>query len=101
MSEQTSYIASLCNKLSQQGKQPSVALIRKLANRPLPLPLVVSVLQKWKVDPEQLPKLSETQEANQPVDRTDHQRILDLETRVSQLESQLTSLLGQIQEEPK
>lgn len=93
MSDQTSYIASLCSKLRQQGKQPSVALIRKMANRPLPLPMVISVLQKWKDDPSQLPILAEEDEATTPMELTSDQRIFALETRVKELESVLSKVV--------
>lgn len=97
MSDQISYIASLCKALAEQGQQPSVALIKKKANQPLRLPLIISVLKKWKEDPDQLSIKANDHESAPPTQLSDHQRILALENRVLQLETALELLSKKLQ----
>ena len=92
MSKNLSYIVALCEKLIAQKKQPSVALIKKLSNRPLPLPEVISVLRRWKEDPEKLPIPTDEDMSEPETASTPTQKITELEQRVIHLEQQLTEL---------
>ncbi|WP_088332208.1 hypothetical protein [Lacimicrobium sp. SS2-24] len=86
------YILSLCQSLAESGKTPSVALIKSHARQPLPLPDILSVLQKWKKNPKvRLP------EEEQPVAKppSHEQRITSLEARIEKLETLLSQLLEQ------
>lgn len=90
MSSHSHYIASLCRQLAKQGKPISVAMIRSQANRTLPIPEVISVLKKWKQDPDIFSKDDESlTEQSKP-------QHFSLEQRVEKLESQVALLLEQI-----
>lgn len=91
MSNQFQYIASLCEKIKASGKLPSVALVKKASNRPLPLKDIIEVLKRWQSDPEQFSKapLSEPI-ADKPDDLLSH--IKNLEQRIVALENQVQSL---------
>lgn len=92
MSKNLTYIVALCEKLQSQQKQPSVALIKKISNRPLPLPEVISVLKRWKEAPEQLPIPTED-DINEPTAvSTTEQKVAELTKRVADLEQQLREL---------
>lgn len=66
-------IIVLANQIANDGKKPTVALIKaKLAN-PTPLPQIISVLKSWNHDPdnsvlteqELLPKVNNSSESSQ------------------------------------
>lgn len=92
MSDNRNYIVSLCEQLQSNQQQPTVALIRKTANHPLPLPEVISVLRRWKTDPNQFPAQPKQQEETAAKVKTAEQRLLDLEAQVASLEAQVTHL---------
>ncbi|MFA3790764.1 hypothetical protein AB6T38_06580 [Aliiglaciecola sp. SL4] len=91
MSNQHQYIASLCKNLKSKGKAPSVALIKKASNRPLPLREVIDVLRRWQDEPEQFADLIEDDVPMQkPTDLAQH--VNQLEKRIALLEQQVLSL---------
>ncbi|MGJ8692205.1 MAG: hypothetical protein ACSHW0_06955 [Thalassotalea sp.] len=46
-----SQIHRIANKLANQGKKPTVALIKNNLTSPLPLPKIISALKSWSYDP--------------------------------------------------
>lgn len=44
-------ISIIANKLANQGKSPSVALIKARLSQPVPLPKIIEVLKNWQHDP--------------------------------------------------
>ncbi len=44
-------IIIIANKLANQGKKPTVALIKTQLSQPTPLPQIISVLKTWQHDP--------------------------------------------------
>ena len=44
-------ILAIANQLANQGKKPSVALIKAKVSQPVPLPQIISVLRVWQHDP--------------------------------------------------
>ncbi|WJG10420.1 hypothetical protein [Aliiglaciecola sp. LCG003] len=97
MSQNLSYIVNLCRKIQSNGQKPSVALIKKSANRPLPLPEIIGVLRRWNDAPQQF--------ADIKLDEVEHEapsvppdiQLTALSQRVDQLEKQLENLLQQVQ----
>lgn len=80
--------------MSEQGKTPSVALIRSMAHQPLSIPEVVKGIQRWKANPDVRPKISDTKKQQ----TTEIPK--SLEQRVSELEAQvktLTETIAQLQ----
>jgi len=45
-------ISIIANLLANQGKKPSVALIKAKLTQPVPLPLIISTLKGWQHEPE-------------------------------------------------
>lgn len=91
-------IVSLCQSLTKSGVTPTVALIKKHANTPLPLPEIISVLRNWKLDPNQYPNTdAELTNAVEPDLKTPEKIIRTLETRVDKLEQQMATLLKSLE----
>ncbi len=87
-------IVSLCDSIAKSGATPTVALIKKHAIMPLPLPEIISVLKNWKEDPNQflnLQEMNDQLDSSQP--KSADEKIAGLEERVSNLEKQVASLL--------
>jgi DNA-binding transcriptional MerR regulator len=84
------YIIQLCHEINQQGKTPSVALIRNKASQTLSIPEVIKALQSWKANPRQsTPQLTKAPDRSNVLD-------LSLEERISQLEEQLAKVTEQL-----
>jgi hypothetical protein len=84
------YIINLCFDISEQGKTPSVALIRNLSKHPLSIPEVIKGLQNWKSSPSTRPKtpikqMGSSSSTNQ-----------SLQQRVTQLEEQVASIMQEL-----
>jgi hypothetical protein len=47
----TDEIIIIANQLANQGKKPSVALVKTRLRKPAPLPTIISILRNWKHDP--------------------------------------------------
>ena len=88
------YIVNLCFDISEQGKTPSVALIRSLAQRPLAIPEVIKGLQSWKSNPNLRPKTHHNQI------NTGSTTNQSLQQRVAQLEAQVNTIMQQLAKIP-
>ena len=84
------YIVNLCFDISEQGKTPSVALIRSVAQHPLAIPEVIKGLQGWKSNPGLRPKTH-----NKPI-KTGSTTTPSLQERVDQLETQVATIMQQL-----
>ncbi|WP_068378216.1 hypothetical protein [Paraglaciecola hydrolytica] len=85
------YLITLCQRLHQMGKKPSVALIRQYADRSLAIPEIVKALQSWKVSPA-LSIEEEQTTAPSTTESSLEARVSTLETLVAQLSAQLEAL---------
>lgn len=103
MSHQRQIIA-ICQQLQQQGKTPSLALIRAKSSVTLPIPEVLAVLARFKADPNNIDKF------NTPNDATTEQiqspdalqsRVDMLEAQVKQLQQRLTFLEKQADQQKR
>jgi hypothetical protein len=81
------YIINLCFDISEQGKTPSLALIRNLAQHPLAIPEVIKGLQHWKSNPSSRPKIHNKQMS------TGSATNQSLQQRVTQLEDQVAAIM--------
>mgnify|MGYP000356742781 CR=1 FL=1 len=45
-------ISIIANKLANDGKKPTVALIKNKLSTPTPLPTIINALKNWQHDPE-------------------------------------------------
>ena len=84
------YIIKLCFEISEQGKKPSIALIRSMAQQHLTIPEVVKGLQNWKSNPSVRPKVQNKQ-ISTGVTSED-----SLQLRVTQLEAQVATIMQQL-----
>lgn len=84
MSSNHNYIITLCHKIAESGKTPSLALVRNRSDRPLAIPEVINALKSWKGNPEQQVDI---QLSAAPATAS-----LSLEDRVEQLEKQVRLL---------
>jgi hypothetical protein len=81
------YIINLCFDISEQGKTPSIALIRNVAQHPLSIPEVIKGLQNWKSNPGTRPKAHKKQMSSNSVTNQ------SLQLRVTQLEEQVAIMM--------
>jgi hypothetical protein len=87
------YIINLCFDLSEQGKTPSVALIRKISQHPLAIPEVIKGLQNWKSSPIARPKAHKQQmRTDSTTNQSLHQRVTQLENQVAEIMQQLAKI---------
>ncbi|WP_339722937.1 hypothetical protein [uncultured Paraglaciecola sp.] len=87
------YIIHLCFDISEQGKTPSVALIRNLSQRTLAIPEVIKGLQNWKSSSGGRPPLTNPQlNTRSTTEQTLQQRVSKLEAQVATLMQQLANL---------
>ncbi len=63
-------ITILANQLANEGKKPSVALIKARLKSPVPLPQIISSLKFWEHDPEHV-VLIERQETTHETNKVD------------------------------
>lgn len=45
-------ISIIANKIANQGKKPTVAIIKNKLSSPTPLPTIINALKNWQHDPE-------------------------------------------------
>lgn len=87
------YIINLCFDLSEQGKTPSVALIRSMAQRPLAIPEVIKGLQNWRSSSNERPKILNKQIiASSQTKQSLQQRVTQLEAQVVIIMQELTKI---------
>jgi hypothetical protein len=87
------YIINLCFDISEQGKTPSVALIRNMAHHPLAIPEVIKGLQHWKSNSSARPKTHNTQiNTGSATNQSLQQRVSKLEAQVATMMKQLTKM---------
>jgi hypothetical protein len=87
------YIINLCFDISEQGKTPSVALIRNMSQHPLAIPEVIKGLQGWKSNASTRPKIQNKQvNMGSATTQSLQQRVIQLENQVAQIMQELTKL---------
>ena len=88
-------IIQICQQLSKEGKQPSVALIKARLIKKQPLPNIIAGFKQWQANPNQTienkqvePKANSTLSLEQKVDA--------LQNEVQELKAELGQLKGMI-----
>ncbi|SHF65421.1 hypothetical protein [Vibrio gazogenes] len=85
-------LESVILQLVNEGKEPTVALIKARLSTKIPIPAIVTTIKRWKSS-QQIPKVevavesSASSETEQRIARLE-QQIADLVSRVAQLEQQ-------------
>ncbi|GHB76601.1 hypothetical protein GCM10008107_27650 [Psychrosphaera saromensis] len=90
----TAEIIRICQTLSQQGKEPSIALIKSRADKGTPMPTVISGLQQWRANPSLDIPLDETTKVTNDEKQTLEQRVQTLEQEVAELKASLLRLIA-------
>jgi hypothetical protein len=66
----TDEIIIIANQLANQGKKPTVALVKNKLRKPTPLPTIISTLRNWTHDPKLVELAAESKavsQENQPL----------------------------------
>lgn len=81
-------LESVILQLVDEGKEPTVALIKARLHSKIPIPAIVTTIKRWKSS-QQIPKV---EVAVQPSASTTEQRIARLEQQVADLVSRVAQL---------
>jgi len=60
-------IITIANQLANQGKKPSVALIKNKLSQSAPLPVIISTLKTWVHNPEKTQMVNKAVEESQAI----------------------------------
>ena len=94
----TAEVITICQQLTNEGKEPSVALIKSRLSQATPLPLVIAGLKTFKANPSHI-ESEIKQETPEPVKIELEQRVESLEQQVAELKRQLSQLVPKPTEE--
>lgn len=89
-------IFKIANQLHAQGQTPTTALIKARLTKSVPIPMIISALQRWKQNPDKFK--TESQEAentsaeNSQQTMSQDQQIAELQEQVAQLQRQVSQL---------
>jgi uncharacterized protein YceH (UPF0502 family) len=81
----SSEIETVLNTLSQEGKTPTVALVKARLSTPVPMPAIITAIKSWKAA-SRIPKIEVAAE-----------QALPAEQRIEQLEQQIAALTARIE----
>ncbi len=79
-------LKDVLEQLHQEGKEPTVALVKARLSTPIPMPALITALKSWK-SANRVPKVEIA--AKQ---QSDQDRISELEKQVAELQQRLTAL---------
>ncbi len=80
----TQELKAIIAQLVEEGKEPSVALVKARLSQPVPMPAIISTIKSWKTS-KRVPKVEVTAAAS-----------LSAEQRIEQLEQQVAALLQRV-----
>jgi len=75
----TDEIIIIANQLANQGKKPTVALIKTKLTKAVPLPTIITTLKGWVHDPELI-----THQSSEPIHNLPKKKTIMLDTQVQQ-----------------
>lgn len=87
----TEELKQIMDSLHQQGKQPTVALVKARLSSPVPMPALIAAVKSWKSS-QQVPKIEVAQQSDPEADR-----ISQLEKQVQELTARIEALEGKMQ----
>lgn len=79
-------LEAILTRLQQEGKEPSVALVKSRLSTPVPMPALITAIKSWK-NANRVPKIEVAAKADNKNDR-----ITQLEQQVAELTSRLQAL---------
>lgn len=86
----TKELESVLNALQQQGKEPTVALVKSRLSTSVPMPALITAIKSWK-NANRIPKVEIAAKADSESSRIEklEQQVAQLTQRVEQLEARL------------
>jgi anti-sigma factor ChrR (cupin superfamily) len=94
-------ILAIANQLANQGKKPTVALIKTRLSQPVPLPQLITTLKNWQhepdfteVNPVKTLEADEVQEQNEELVEIVNQAIAPLKAEINALKSLIEQLMN-------
>ncbi|EGQ9290638.1 hypothetical protein OC523_003875 [Vibrio vulnificus] len=88
----TKELEAVLEQLQQQGKEPSVALVKARLKTSVPMPAIIAAIKSWK-SAQRVPKIEVASQTNQ-----DAERITQLEATVLKLAARIDALEAQLKE---
>ncbi|EJT0553769.1 hypothetical protein [Vibrio vulnificus] len=88
----TKELEAVLEQLQQQGKEPSVALVKARLKTSVPMPAIIAAIKSWK-SAQRVPKIEVASQTNQ-----DAERIAQLEATVQKLAARIDALEAQLKE---
>ncbi|MER0333211.1 hypothetical protein ABRZ81_07935 [Vibrio vulnificus] len=88
----TKELEAVLEQLQQQGKEPSVALVKARLKTSIPMPALIAAIKSWK-SAQRVPKIEVASQTNQ-----DAERIAQLEATVLKLAARIDALEAQLKE---
>ncbi|MBU2917700.1 hypothetical protein KO505_06960 [Psychrosphaera sp. F3M07] len=82
-------IINICQVLKNEGKEPSIALIKARADKNTPMPTLISGLQQWRSNPDVVIPKKQNKLTSTDEKKTLEQRVEMLEQEVALLKSLL------------
>ncbi|HDY7733989.1 TPA: hypothetical protein RQK28_002136 [Vibrio vulnificus] len=88
----TKELEAVLEQLQQQGKEPSVALVKARLKTSVPMPAIIAAIKSWK-SAQRVPKIEVASQTNQ-----DAEGIAQLEATVLKLAARIDALEAQLKE---
>ncbi|HDU8576533.1 hypothetical protein ND926_15410 [Vibrio diabolicus] len=82
----TKELEAVMEQLQQQGKEPTVALVKARLKTPVPMPALITAIKSWK-SAQRVPKVEVAAQAH-----TDNDRLAALESTVKKLVARIEEL---------
>ncbi|MDW2010546.1 hypothetical protein [Vibrio sp. Vb0301] len=88
----TKELEAVMEQLQQQGKEPTVALVKSRLKTPVPMPALITAIKSWK-SAQRVPKVEVAAQAH-----TDNDRLAALESTVKKLVARIEELEAKLNE---
>ncbi|WP_438451286.1 hypothetical protein [Vibrio alginolyticus] len=88
----TKELEAVMEQLQQQGKEPTVALMKARLKTPVPMPALITAIKSWK-SAQRVPKVEVAAQAH-----TDNDRLAALESTVKKLVARIEELEAKLSE---
>ena len=88
----TKELEAVMEQLQQQGKEPTVALVKARLKTPVPMPALITAIKSWK-SAQRVPKVEVAAHAH-----TDNDRLAALESTVKKLVARIEELEAKLSE---
>ncbi|MFH4830761.1 hypothetical protein [Vibrio diabolicus] len=88
----TKELETVMEQLQQQGKEPTVALVKARLKTPVPMPALITAIKSWK-SAQRVPKVEVAAQAH-----TDNDRLAALESTVKKLVARIEELEAKLSE---